>query len=289
MWSPDGQRTGAVTEDAGVFRAYTSPVGTAPTMPFLVLPPGATFSDYPLWSPDSTRVVYCADSAALGKNEVYVLPASGGLLKKVGAAGPSDTITQNGQWAAGGGRVVFARTHAITGAGLFSTDFATLVVTPIAEAGPLRLFPQWTVSPAGDRVAYVTAESSGIPDARLFVVDADGANEVEVDLAAPFVEEAYFEWSPDGAHLSVSVRVDPMGEEQFAFLVDADGLPVAPALPAGYVKNFVWSEDGSHFAYVVEDPATGVDVLYVGAPGVPTLSRPLDGTGVTTVRGVQLR
>jgi TolB protein len=108
------------------------------------------------------------------------------------------------------------------------------------------------VAPGGRRVAFVRRAVSGVPDGRLWVVNADGTGLRPV--FAPAARDALGgedvapAWSPDGRTLAfVSNRA---GDGYRPYLADADGSNVRPVGTAGEerwrtFRTLSWAPDGT--------------------------------------------
>jgi hypothetical protein len=131
---------------------------------------------------------------------------------------------------------------------------------------PVPMFPgryssQAVASPDGRRIAVVTYSrlANGQLESRIYVVDPDGSNLVQVGTAPGVREDPA--WSPDGTQLAYSYR--PQGAGADVWVANADGSQARSLTSdqaATHKRSPAWSPrlpDGSYrIAYVVESNGT---------------------------------
>lgn len=100
-------------------------------------------------------------------------------------------------------------------------------------------------SPDGTKIAFMSM------DDRLFVIDAEGTNSIEI--GACDIEPC---WSSDGEKLVYGVYNDGL------YIANADGTNVIKLVDC-FVRDVVFSPDGQKIAYVCEQELHGLAYLYV--------------------------
>ena len=208
-WSPDGTRIvfQAGNQGFGVRQEvrngalYTIPaLGGTPT---LLLPPqGAGVAISPAWSPDATRIAYCADDG------VYVIGAAGGSPRLVVAAARAHSP----RWSADGTRlayVVGSWAFALGEDQLGNTETSSIrVVSVDTGAGQTVTDGQWVdVSPvwtADDRGLLFVSNRSGGRDVYRQRLSRSGAADGAPERITSGLNAHSISLSPDGKRLAYS-------------------------------------------------------------------------------------
>lgn len=224
----------------------------------------------PTWSPDGRWIAFVSDRT--GVDQVFVMRADGSCQHQVtrAAAGASQPA-----WSPAGLFLVYAQ-----GGDLWTispTGFLAhrLTRTPdVTESAPA-----W--SPRGLRIAYTAEPASAGPSDRehsIWTIRIDGRQARDLSAvtpAAPGLEDANPDWSPDGAQIVFDTR---RGESELVngpgiWVMQADGSAPHVLSEGGYhigSSNPVFSPDGRQIA-----EATGgfgvvfVEVDTLGASGGP--------------------
>jgi len=149
----------------------------------------------PDWSPDGSRIAF--QSGRDGSGEIYVMNADGsGQTNLTGGSDPD--------WSPDGSRIAFV---SIRDEGLeiyvMDADGSNQARFPLVQSDPVTL--AW--SPDGSRIAYASQLVVGTGPAprirpQIYVIDADGSNEVLLTEADPDTANLDPAWSPDGSRIA---------------------------------------------------------------------------------------
>ncbi len=132
------------------------------------------------------------------------------------------------------------------GTDLYRVDVARMCcVMALTASGRLADNLSPTYSPDGRRVAFVSTRAG---NAQIYVMDADGANQRALDLAAgPGTGNSYApDWSPDGER--VAFHRDIAGGRQVLFYDFGTGRATA-ITSAGRNEDPSWAPDSRHLVY----------------------------------------
>ena len=220
---------------------------------------------WPVFSPDRSQIAFLAPDPddPMGNVSLYVISVEGGAARRL-----VDGVSAHGapSWSPSGDRIAytsFAGYDPVYESGEISVrviDVATTVETDLTgEEYPLAFNPSW--SPAGDAIAFVVKES-GIGErpqhAPGDVVIVRPGTEGFANVTEGRVRDAWsVTWSPTGAEIlvyslfgqtwyeppSTSIRVLDL---ETGMLEQVAGIDERPSMP-------VWSPDGQHFAYIVDE------------------------------------
>jgi Tol biopolymer transport system component len=113
------------------------------------------------------------------------------------------------------------------------------------------------------------------------------------ELATHIWTGADYPWSPDGAHLAVSVETGEGGDLTDLFVVDSDGKSLRRLTYGGHSANLSWSPDGRRFAFewtlsVISGPSW-IDISDANGAHIHGLTpKPLEGVADWSPTGKQL-
>jgi eukaryotic-like serine/threonine-protein kinase len=200
----------------------------------------------PKWSPDGTRMAFYCDYG------IWTMSADGSNRTKI-ATCPVDAIPA---WSPDGTRIAF-HTYTVSTKSricVVNTDGSNLVYLT-GDYGDY--YPAW--SPDGKKIVF---SSSGNGPQGLFVINADGTNEVQITI----YNDAWPSWSPDGKKI-VFVSWLKQDSNWQLYTVNADGsartritdTPQANGGPA-------WSPDGGKIAFTSDRNGSG-DIYSMAADG----------------------
>jgi TolB protein len=249
--------------------AFVSPGQSGPTdRIYTAAPDGgglrqltATTGEYPVWSPDGSRIAFDDGSTVAirdwtgAQGHVYVVNADGtGSTQVTSGAGAEFTPS----WSPDGTQIALTATgQAGSGPGIFVLDLATREMRPITQnphEGYLDKEPDY--SPDGARIVFVRdrqlVEAGGsIDEEALFVVNADGSGlrrltPWEAGVGTP-------SWSPDGTTILFrggTVAQAPTGPSQI-FVIGADGGGTRQLTFGSTAASFwpSWAPDGERIIF----------------------------------------
>jgi Tol biopolymer transport system component len=172
--------------------------------------------DYPVWSPDGTKIVasMCADYKSTDKNclyETFILEPSGpGFTKLTDTPQASEWVPD---WSPNGQKIAFASDRdGDSEVYLVNADGSGLV--QLTENSGYDGRPRW--SPDGSQLAFETDRDG---DWDIYLMNADGSNPHAVTVYAKS-SDWMESWSPDGRWLVYASNVD--GDEDL-FIIRVDG------------------------------------------------------------------
>jgi cysteine-rich repeat protein len=130
---------------------------------------------------------------------------------------------------------------------------------PLVAGGEVRDF-SW--SPDGTLIAYeADQDTEGMHE--LYTGAWDGSGNVKInDLLVADGDVDAWAWSPSGDLIAYTADQETYNiEELYAGTPDGQTKHKVSGVPAGYVRNFQWSPDGTHIAYLFSSYS-----LFVGTP-----------------------
>ncbi len=221
--SPDGKMIAYVARPSGKMSLYVRQI--AGGRPISLTERIPNDSRWPQWSPDGTQISFRSQSS------IYVVPALGGIPKKLVEVSPGQTVYCSA-WSPDGKQIAYNLDKSIF---LFSLDGGE--PRKIAETAYPYPWPYslcW--SPDGSKIAYVLGNPSflfGVPHigniapSSICVVSAKGGDPVRVtDDKSLNVSPA---WMPDGRHL-LYVSNEKGGRDVFLASLDSSGKPLRPSV-----------------------------------------------------------
>jgi len=206
---------------------------------------------YPRWSPDGRRLAYVIGESAAA--EIYVMD----LARRT-----EEQVTDNTDgsflfdWSPEGTRLIF-RSNSRLGICIMEIERPEPPWWNCLEGG---LDARWTVTPAGEKIAYRTGAGNNWV---IELMNADGSDQVQLTRRLSEAEELHSEpeWAPDGEKI-IFRRQEHAGrftEHSEIWSIRHDGsderLLNADA-PTWIYSEMTWSPDGSKIAYVAVAPDT---------------------------------
>ncbi len=257
-WAPDGSRLAFTYKESGasgggsLFTCPPNGVGAIKLTEFFST--NRTVSDWQ-WAPDSTRLLYTADTFIEERIDLFVVEADGGATTTlVTMAADSDVIYPS--WSPDSTRIAFGVIDALTNSSIArvvpSTGGVSVTVATAGGADDDHVDrPRW--SPNGHEITYGVLLQS-LPDTRqeLHVVKPDGSGHRVLDSSLP---EGYADaalWSPDSERLLYSYYSAPDINQRNARIADRAGgfprlLSDVPDVTNGVASasRMAWNADGT--------------------------------------------
>ena len=204
-WSPDGERIAFTsTRDGGDYDIYIMGKDGSNVMRVTTHP--AT-DRQPVWAPNGARLAFVSERDGSLAGEIFLVNADGtGVTQLTTDAGGTDAVSPT--WSPDGNRIAFVGASmtgdenlfsiAVDGTGLLQLTGPAPTCPANSLASWIDMEPDW--SPDGSRIAFIRHDECGGNGNTLMLVDADGANPVDItpvgiaSIRAPA-------WSPDGTRL----------------------------------------------------------------------------------------
>ena len=205
------------------------------------------FNSFPCWSPDGQTIAFVSDFD--GCMNIYTMNASGNNTKQLTK---SKKPTLHPSWSPDGKQIVFSR-NIKGGPHVFIMDAdgenEKLIMAKAAD-------PTW--SPDGKKILFAS-DRSGV-GVRVYVMDVDGANVIELTFNTNKRGHTFPAWSPDGKKIAWA---DLAGEDLEIFVADADGRNAKQLTMLGGINTYAaWSPDGKKLAFHHSE-ANQAGALYV--------------------------
>jgi TolB protein len=151
---------------------------------------GPSNNNFPDWSPDNAQVAFVSDRD--GNEDVWVMATAGGEARNL-TRHPARDI--HPYWSQDGAQILFSSTRDGERFQLYEMDAAGGDVRRLVTSGDDDTCSR--VSPAGDRIVYLSNLAAGRDD--VIVARRDGSQPVDVtDDAQP---DGWPCWTPDGARI----------------------------------------------------------------------------------------
>ncbi len=243
VWSPDGSKIAFVSDrDAGTVGNFVdlyvmNADGTGVTR----ITNSPLDDAFPSWAPNQQQLTYTygnldCDGGEFGfQPEVFVINADGSSPRNL-----TNTVLPDGlsDWSPGGSSIAFARLptgDCSDGEGnILAMDSGGGNERLLANSPDGEIVPAY--SPDGSRIAYVreSIDSSGnLVDESLYVMNADGSDQIKISPDLRIDEEGKPTWSPDGTKIAFSGNLPgEFGPEQI-FVINADGTGFAQLTSGG--------------------------------------------------------
>jgi Tol biopolymer transport system component len=243
-YSPDGAQivyNGYERGDSGDYAIYVSNAdGSDVTdLTSAFLDPVENNQGEPIWSPDSTQIVFDNDSNDPSMQGIYLMNASGTNIHKIVHGGfPA--------WSPDGTMIAFVA-PSDEGNDIFSVSIDGSDVTQLTHTDASDSLPTW--SPDGSQIAFIEGD-------QVWAMNADGGGAHAVtDIPNDGIGGFSPDWSPDGTTIAFEVFD---GRSWDIYTVHPDGTGVQPLADSpGDEIQPVWSPDGSLIAYMASPQGSG--------------------------------
>ena len=235
--SPDGRY---ILYDSGSGRREIMVMGTDGGGKLCLLKDDVeTNHSYPLWSPDSTRLVFSSYNEKEEDSDIYVIDANGANLTQL--TDTSELSEDNPSWSPDGTKIVFSSySEKEEDSDIYVIDADGANLTQLTDTSELSEDdPSW--SPDGTKIGYsVEVYSQG---SSFYVMNANGSKQRRL-----IANTRYPEWSPDGTKIVFA----PYSIDEEIYVMNVDGSNKRQLTSNKYVIDFepTWSPDGSKIVFV---------------------------------------
>lgn len=254
-------------------------------------------SDAFWWSPDSTRLVYLADTDIDEIRELYLVNADGSDHHKINGSVGNPVVVQIGQakWSPDSRYVAYyvrtlnrsgyitdrfaINTHDTTIGGRNSVRVSGSAIQTTASGSVQEMV--W--SPDSTRIAYVSYENSGSMR-EIYIANAgedqslsSATRRVNVPLTSG--QNCFFRiyWSGDGRYLLYYCSPG-LYTHDTQNVTARNGVNISGSLAAGRgIDRFAWSPDFSRVAYIADQDTDNQYELYSALPDVASSAVKLNG------------
>lgn len=242
-----------VSDRSGSFDIYVmDPDGGSVTR----LTTTAEREDFPVWSPDGTRLAFSA--GPFDEQSIFVMNADGSGVTQLTDSPGRD---YEPAWSPDGTQILFAsdrgRTRAFSQVYVMDADGSDETLLVSAPAAGSAHSPSW--SPDGDRIAYAWTESGTIGDT-MFVAAPDGSDATVVLEMPDGLGE--LDWSPDGSRIVFLGRTDG-GSSIDLYVVEVAGGVVTQLTDGARGITPRWSPDGQLITFTRSSESGLVDDVWV--------------------------
>ena len=198
----------------------------------------AAHDNYPVWSPDGTKIVF--ESTRSGDVDIYVMNADGTNQTQLTT---DPAVDNQATWSPDGTKIVFGSRRS-GGEDIYVMNADGTSQTPLAADPASDTRPDW--SPDGTKIVF---ESDRSGSRQIFVMDADGTN---VTQLTTLFHNGGAAWSPDGTKIAFYSDRDCGGCNTYfdIYTMNADGTgPIRLAYDPAYATGPAWSPDGTKIIF----------------------------------------
>jgi aqualysin 1 len=254
LYRPDGKIVFASCRDGNDFELYTmNPDGSEQTR--------LTFHDYsddmwPEFSPDGTQIAFTSGRGDDLRYQVYVMNADGTNVRRV----TSNQTGHNAEaaWSPDGKQIAFRSNRDAGDWEIYAINVDGTNERRLTYSAGADIDPAW--SPDGTKIAFPSyrgspsmTETYGADNINIFVMNADGSNQVNITPNWDGVgarNDYYPAWSSVGTRISFTYDGGNEPRSDQIFVMNADGSSrVNLSNNTAYEYNPSWSSDDSRIVF----------------------------------------
>lgn len=251
------------------------------------------------WSPDSTRLVYLADSEFDDIQELYLVNADGSDHHRINGPVGDPPVIRIGQaaWSPDSRYVAYFVRSLDPHFGGYATDRIAINThdTTIGGRNSVRVsgtlptsqnqdwISQMVWSPDSTRIAYTSYENT--PDLREGYIAVAGQTTQQTRFSLPIGsgQGVYFRlhWSSDGRQLLYAITGTDGGlyTHDTTNATPRNAVRISgPLVSGGGISRFAWSPNDARVAYTADQDVDGTTELYSALPDVVDSSVKVSGT-----------
>jgi hypothetical protein len=208
-------------------------------------------NSFPAWSPDGKKIAFASDWDRT--MNIYVMDASGNNSRQLTKG---QDPSWHPSWSPDGKQIAFARKiQNVSSIFVMNADGTSekQIANDAAD-------PAW--SPDGKKLLFTSRRNGAF--FRLYVMDPDGANVIELAANGNKTGHTWPTWSPDGKKIAWT---DLVGTDLEIFVADADGKNAKQLTKQGGINTYAaWSTDGKQVAWyhTQDNEASGLYVMDAG-------------------------
>jgi len=283
--SPDGKMIAYATRASGKMSLFVRQIAGGRPVALTEGLPGD--SHWPQWSPDGTQISFRSE------NSIYIMPALGGIPKKLAGASPQQLVYCSA-WSRDGRQIAYNINNSIFALALDGGEPQKITETAYPHPHPYSLC--W--SPDGSKIAGVLGNPiflfgvtalGNIAPSSIWVFPAKGGNPLQVtDDKSLNVSPV---WMPDGRHL-LYVSDEKGGRDVYLLALDDAGKPLGPSarLTTGlHAHTISLSEAGDRLAYSEFTHTANIWSIRIPKDGPVSISEARQvTTGNQTIEGIDI-
>ncbi|MBB6733515.1 TolB family protein [Cohnella zeiphila] len=191
------------------------------------------------WLNNDTYVL--AAGSMEGRGDVLTISADG-TVTSLKLEDPDSETEPFPQFAASGGRIYYTDRN---------QTLKTFDPEHDRPSELVRSVSQFSVSPAGDRIAVLTAYAKAAPGIKLLMYDANGSAQGTLLGKGDLIP--YFDWSPDGSKLAFAVYAEDKAGMNGVYVLDTATGKVSPVGPGAFPQYpLSWNPSGTRLGVTTQ-------------------------------------
>jgi Tol biopolymer transport system component len=193
--------------------------------------------EYPMWSPDGTKIVFSSHREGTATPKIFGMNADGSAQTRLTDPPPTTLGDEEPSWSRNGSKIVFRSYRELDELNIWTMNADGTGLVRLTSDGA-NFNPVW--SPITDRIAF-TSNRDG--DSEIYTMDASGGGVVQLTSNAG--SDSNPDWSPDGTKVAFQSDV---GGSFDVWVLSSSGLTQLTSDP-GFDGAPTWSPDGTKIAF----------------------------------------